>query len=69
MSKNFGTIEKISDKGFGFIKIEGLEKGIFFHASNLTGVDFNDLKVGDEVEFDGLEPTEKGQKAVGVSLK
>jgi len=68
MSKNFGRIEKLSDKGFGFIKVDGIEKGIFFHASNLKGVQFNELKQGDEVVFDGTEPTDKGQKAVGVRI-
>ena len=68
MSKNFGKIEKLSDKGFGFIKVEGLAKGIFFHVSNLKEITWDELNLGDEVEFEGTEPTDKGQKAVGVKV-
>lgn len=67
---NYGTIEKVTDKGFGFIKVEGNEKSVFFHASSLNkGVIFNDLQVGDAVTIDKFESTDKGQKAVGVSLQ
>lgn len=65
---NKGTIQKLSDKGFGFIKVEGLAKALFFHASSLSGVHFNDLKEGDEVVFDEITTNEKGQSAIGIQL-
>ena len=49
-----GTIAKLMDRGFGFIKAE--EGGeLFFHSSDVEGVEFNSLSEGQEVEF------EKGQ--------
>ena len=49
-----GTIRRLMDRGFGFIKIEG-ETDLFFHRNDLEGVEFNSLSEGQEVEF------EKGQ--------
>ena len=49
-----GTIIRIMDRGFGFIKAEG-ETDLFFHRNDLEGVEFNNLSPGQEVEF------EKGQ--------
>jgi len=42
----------ISDKKFGFISSEGQEKDLFFHHTDLKGVEFDELKVGDKVTFD-----------------
>lgn len=62
-----GVIDKLTDKGFGFIRVEGEEKGIFFHASGLAeGVEFNDLQEGDTVSFE-LTETDRGKNAVNVS--
>ena len=46
-----GTIRRlIADRGFGFIRTaEG--KDLFFHRSELEGVDFNSLREGQQVEF------------------
>jgi cold shock protein len=62
-----GTIKNITDKGFGFIAVEGEEKEIFFHSSALVGVEFNELKSGDTVTFD-VEDSEKGPRAANVQL-
>lgn len=57
----------VTDKGFGFISREGETKDLFFHSNNLVeGLQFNDLKEGDEVTFE-VEQTEKGPGAVKVS--
>jgi len=49
-----GTIAKLTNRGFGFIKTEeGVD--FFFHSNELEGVEFNNLSEGQEVEF------EKGQ--------
>ena len=47
-----GTIKKlISDKGFGFIlTAEG--KDLFFHRSQLQGVEYSSLKEGQDVEYE-----------------
>ena len=59
-----GTIKKLTDKNFGFIAQEGADD-LFFHANNLDGVDFAELREGDAVSFD-VEETPKGKAAVNV---
>ncbi len=49
-----GKIARLMDRGFGFIKPEEGED-LFFHRSELEGVEFTNLRAGQEVEF------EKGQ--------
>jgi len=61
-----GIISRLTDKGFGFIKIEGQEKDVFFHANSLVGVEYNDLREGDKVQFE-VEQGQKGPNAVNVS--
>lgn len=61
-----GTIKKVMDKGFGFIGVEGQEKDLFFHMNELQNAHFDDLREGDEVEFE-VEESEKGLNAVNVS--
>ena len=66
VEKMQGTIKTIVEgKGFGFISRPEGGKDIFFHAKNLRGVAFEDLRAGDTVSF-GLEYGEKGPYAVGV---
>lgn len=61
-----GTIKKLTDKNFGFISQEGEDKDLFFHASSLEGVEFNELQEGDAVTFE-VADTEKGKAAVSVT--
>lgn len=61
-----GTIKKLTDKNFGFITAEGNQKDLFFHANELVGVAFSDLKEGDAVTFE-VSDTPKGPAAVKVS--
>jgi CspA family cold shock protein len=59
-----GTIKKVTDKGFGFIDT-GDGKDMFFHMSNLEGVQFDDLYEGQKVSFtEGQGP--KGPRAENV---
>lgn len=60
-----GTIKKLTDKGFGFISVEGQEKDLFFHSKSLVGVSFNELHEGDTVSFE-VEDSPKGPNAVNV---
>lgn len=60
-----GTIKTLTDKGFGFISVEGQEKEIFFHTSALVGVTYDELNVGDTVSFE-TEDSDKGPRAVNV---
>lgn len=61
-----GTIKRLTDKNFGFISQEGEEKDLFFHANELVGISFNDLREGDAVSFE-VSDTPKGPAAVKVS--
>jgi CspA family cold shock protein len=61
-----GTVARLTDKGFGFIKIEGQEKDLFFHSNELVDVSFDDLREGDKLTFEVAE-SPKGPNAVKVS--
>ncbi len=60
-----GTIARLTDKGFGFIAQGNGQKDVFFHHSALVGVQYNDLREGDNVTFD-VEEGPKGLSAVNV---
>ena len=61
-----GTIARVTDKGFGFISVEGQEKDLFFHSKELVGVAYDDLREGDKVTFEIAEGP-KGLNAIKVS--
>ncbi|MEA3323165.1 MAG: cold shock domain-containing protein [Patescibacteria group bacterium] len=62
---NTGKIARLTDRGFGFISQEGEEKDLFFHATELVDVEFNDLQEGDDVTFE-IADGPKGPNAVNV---
>ena len=60
-----GTIKRLTDKGFGFIDIGG-DKDMFFHATNVEGVRFDELHEGQKVTYsEGEGP--KGPRAENVT--
>jgi CspA family cold shock protein len=61
-----GTIAGLTEKGFGFIKIDGREKDLFFHSNELVNVKFDELNMGDKLSFEE-EQGDKGPKAVRIS--
>jgi len=62
-----GTIRRLMDRGFGFIK--GEEEGdLFFHRNDLEGVEFGSLREGQEVEFEKGEGRDGRPQAVKVRL-
>ncbi len=58
--------KKVEGKGFGFIAVEGQEKDLFFHAKELMGVTFEELREGESVSFE-VTQSEKGPAATNVS--
>ncbi len=62
-----GIIKSLTDKGFGFIKVEGQEKDLFFHSNALVGVSYNELHEGQALSFE-MEQSPKGMNAVNVRL-
>jgi CspA family cold shock protein len=65
-----GTIKKIvKDKGFGFITPDEGKDEVFFHRSKLAPkMYFEDLREGDEVEFQ-VKPGEKGPQAFNLKTR
>ena len=63
----FGTIKKIlRDKGFGFITPDDGSDDVFFHRGAVAEkVYFEDLREGDEVQFQ-VRKGEKGPQAFGL---
>lgn len=61
-----GTIKRLTDRGFGFIAMEGKDKDLFFHSNELKGVTFEELKEGDKLQFE-ITSGEKGDSATNVS--
>lgn len=59
-----GTIKRKTDRGFGFIET-GDSKDMFFHMSNLEGVQWDDLQEGQKVSFD-IGDGPKGPRAERV---
>jgi len=62
-----GTIKKLMDNGFGFIKTEE-EKDLFFHRNEIEGVEFSSLRAGQEVEFEMGQDSKGRPQAVKVRL-
>jgi CspA family cold shock protein len=59
-----GTIKKLTEKGFGFIDT-GRGGDLFFHMSNVDGVQYDSLREGQKVSYnEGRGP--KGARAENV---
>ncbi len=53
-----GTIKRLTDRGFGFIDT-GSGKDMFFNSSDLEGVSYEELQVGQRVLYtEGRGPKE-----------
>lgn len=62
-----GTITSLRE-GYGFIKIDGWDKDLFFHANELVDVQFDSLREGDTLSFEVAEGP-KGKNATQVTKK
>lgn len=60
-----GTIARLTDRGFGFIKPDEGDKDVFFHARSLVEVMYDDLREGDKVTFE-VEDGPKGPAAIDI---
>jgi CspA family cold shock protein len=61
-----GRVKWFSDeKGYGFIEIEGREKDIFVHYSDIEGEGFRSLEEGIDVEFE-IVAVHNGDRAKSV---
>jgi len=63
-----GTVKTVTDRGFGFIEMEGSDRDIFYHEKSLEGdLAVRKLKVGDKVTFEVAE-SPKGKNAIDIKL-
>ena len=62
-----GTIRRLMDRGYGFIKTEQ-EEDLFFHRNDVEGVEFTSLSEGQEVEFEKGQGRDGRPAAVKVRL-
>jgi CspA family cold shock protein len=62
-----GTIRKLMEMGYGFIKTEE-GKDFFFHRNELDGVGFTSLRVEQEVEFEISQDSKGRPQAIKVRL-
>ena len=61
-----GTIKRVTDRGFGFIGMEGKDD-VFFHSTSLQDTTFDELRVGQTVQFEiEADPRGKGDRAANV---
>ncbi len=67
-----GTIKTlVSDRGFGFIgpkEAEADAKDLFFHSADVQGVAYEDLRVGQEVDYD-LGTDERGGRPKATNVR
>jgi CspA family cold shock protein len=61
-----GIVAGKNEKGFGFIRREGQDKDLFFHANELKNISFDELREGDKVSFEVGEGP-KGPNALNVN--
>ena len=62
-----GKIKKLMrDRGFGFISGQSGQE-VFFHRSNVFQINFDNLREGQQVEFE-LQSAEKGPRALNVTV-
>lgn len=62
----FGKIKFTCKRGYGFIQREN-EPDVFFHCSQLEDGDFNELNIGDNVQFKIMK-NQKGISAVNITV-
>lgn len=61
-----GTVKWFNDqKGYGFIKQDGVAEDIFVHQTSIKMEGYRTLQQGDQVEFE-IKKDERGIKAVNV---
>ena len=54
-----------SVKGYGFIKVDGVETDVFVHYTGIIGDGYRNLEEGDRVEFT-ISQGQKGEEAHNV---
>ena len=64
-----GRVEYLNEKkGYGFIKVDGHEKNLFFHAKDCRMIRFEQLRVSDTVLIGSIKENEQGKIACDITL-
>ena len=65
-----GTIARLErSRGFGFIKPADGDRDLFFHTSALQGLVFDELKEGQEVQFEKERDTRDPSRSRAVNVR
>jgi CspA family cold shock protein len=59
----------VKDRGFGFIQVDGSSDEVFFHTTSLANGGFDDLNVGQALEFDVEPDTRDPRRRRAVNVK
>jgi CspA family cold shock protein len=61
-----GTIKKlVADRGFGFISVGDRGGDVFFHLTSVVGVNYEELREGQPVEYELEQSGGKGDRGKG----
>ena len=63
-----GTIRRLMERGYGFLKADEEEEDLLFHRNDIEGVEFASLREGQEVEFEIGQGHDGRPQAVRVRL-
>lgn len=64
-----GQVAFLSDeKGFGFLKVDGYAKDVFFHAKHIRHTTFERIRKGDIVSIGSIKKSDKGFNAEDIFL-
>lgn len=64
-----GVVKKIkTPDGYGFLTVEGRDKDLFFHATEVVAGNFKTMQAGDKVVFKDVVNNGKGDCAVGIEV-
>jgi len=65
-----GTVKSlIRDRGFGFIQPDGTTEEVFFHRSSVENPTFDELKEGQQVEFEAEPDPRQPQRSRATHVR
>ena len=57
------------ERGFGFITPQGASKDVFFHRSGLQGLEFDNLREGQSVEFETEPDPRDSRRSRAINVR
>ncbi len=59
----------VKDRGFGFIQADGASSDLFFHRTAVAEGSFDDMSVGQSVEFETQQDPRNSSRSQAVSVR